>query len=112
MIKRFFFPPIFADDEEKTRAAGFINVIVLSNIPILILFIIARISTGAEFFGIANMILLAIIAILTIVWFLMKAGWVRLAGYLHVTTIWLASTMIALNGSGIRGTAFMSYFVV
>lgn len=111
-IAKFFKPPVFTDDEDKTRAAGFINVIVLSNIPILLLFILVRTGTGAELFGVANIILLTIITILTIVWFLMKSGRVRFAGYLHVTTIWLASTMIALNGSGIRGTAFTSYFVV
>jgi GAF domain-containing protein len=109
---RFFTAPTFPEDEEKTRSANFINVIVLSNIPILLLFIIVRISTGEEPLGIANIILTTIIIILLIVWFLMRLGRVRLAGYLHVTTIWLASTMIALNGSGIRGTAFTSYFVV
>jgi len=110
-IRKIFAPPIFEDDE-KTRSAYFINIIVLSNIPILLVFIIIRTNTGAEFFGIANIILSTIIAILIIVWSLMRQGQVRLAGYLHITTIWLASTMIALNGSGIRGTAFTSYFVV
>lgn len=110
---KFFAPPIFPEDEEKTRAAGFINVIVLSNIPILMLFIIVRTATGeGELFGPANIILTTIITILTIVWFLMRAGQVVLAGYVHVTTIWLASTMIALLGSGISGTTFTSYFVV
>ena len=111
-LRRFFSPPTFPGDDEKTRSAYFINIIVLSNIPILLLFIFIRTVTGAEPFGTANLILGAIITILTIVWFLMKYGRVRFAGYLHITTIWLASTMIALNGSGIRGTAFTSYFVV
>lgn len=111
-LRRFFSPPAFPGDDEKTRSAYFINIIVLSNIPILLLFIFIRTVTGAEPFGTANLILAAIITILTIVWFLMKNGRVRFAGYLHITTIWLASTMIALNGSGIRGTAFTSYFVV
>src|SRR6266498_2211161 len=111
-LQRFFTPPVFPEDEEKTRVARFINAIVLSNIPILVLFIIVRIATGAEPFGIDNIILMVIIIILAIVWFLMKAGQIRFAGYLHITTIWLASTMIALTGSGIRATAFTSYFVV
>jgi GAF domain-containing protein len=111
-LSKYFAAPVFADDEEKTRSAWYLNVIVLSNIPILLLFIIVRTSTGAEPFGIDNLILVAIIAILAVVWFLMRAGRVRLAAYLHVSTIWLASTMIALSGSGIRGTAFTSYFVV
>jgi GAF domain-containing protein len=112
MLKQIFIPPIFENNEEKTRRAAYINVIVLSNIPILLLFMIVRVSTGANPIGTENLILLAIVAALTIVWFLMKAGLVQTAGYLHITTIWLASTMIALNGSGIRGTVLMSYFVV
>ena len=111
-LSKFFAAPNFPDDEEKTRSAGYLNVIVLSNIPILILFIIVRIVTGAETFGIDNLILSAIITVLIVVWVLMKAGRVRLAAYLHISAIWLASTMIALSGSGIRGTAFTSYFVV
>lgn len=110
---RFLAPPVFTEDEEKTRSAGFINAIVLTNIPILVLFIIIRVATGSgELFGPANLILAAIIATLSIVWLLMRAGWVRLAGYLHVTTIWLASTMIALLSGGINSTTFTSYFVV
>jgi len=111
-LSKHFVAPVFADDDEKTRSASYLNVIVLSNIPILLLFIILRTLTGAESFGIDNLILAAIVAILTTAWFLMKSGRVRLAAYLHVATIWLASTMIALSGSGIRGTAFTSYFVV
>ena len=42
----------------------------------------------------------------------MQRGAVRLAGYLHISMIWVASTLLALNGSGVRGTGFISYFVV
>jgi len=111
-FSKYFAAPFFPNNEEKTRSARYLNVIVLSNIPILLLFIIIRTSTGAEPFGIDNLILAAIIIVLTIAWVLMKAGQVRLAAYMHISTIWLASTMIALSGSGIRGTAFTSYFVV
>ena len=111
-LSKHFTAPVFSDNEEKTRSAGYLNVIVLSNIPILLLFMIVRTATGAEPFGVDNLILAAIITILTTGWFLMKSGRVGLAAYLHVSTIWLASTMIALSGSGIRGTVFTSYFVV
>jgi GAF domain-containing protein len=111
-LSKLFAAPVFVDDDEKTRSAWYLNVIVLSNIPILLLFILVRTVTGAEPFGIDNLILAAIVAILTFVWFLMRSGRVRFAAYLHVSTIWSASTLIALSGSGIRGTAFTSYFVV
>ena len=112
-LRRFLAPPVFPEDEEKTRSASFINAIVLTNIPVLVLFIIIRVVTGqGELFGSANIILAGILAILSVVWFLMRAGWVKVAGYLHVTTIWLASTMIALMSGGINSTTFTSYFVV
>lgn len=112
-LRKFLAPPVFPDDEAKTRSASFINAIVLTNIPILVLFIIIRVVTGQdEVFSSANLILAGIIAILTVVWFLMRAGRVKIAGYLHVTTIWLASTMIAIMSGGINSTTFTSYFVV
>ena len=112
-LRTFFAPPIFTDNEEKTRIAGFINVLVLTNVPILLLFIIVRVVTGEDtLFESANLILAGIIAMLFCVWFLMRAGWVKVAGYLHVTTIWLASTIIALMSGGINSTTFSSYFVV
>ena len=112
-LRRFLAPPVFPEDEEKTRSAGFINAIVLTNIPLLVVFIIIRVVTGqSDLFGSANLILAGIIAMLSIVWLLMRAGWVKAAGYLHVTTIWLASTKIALMSGGINSTTFASYFVV
>ena len=113
ILRKTFAAPVFPEDDEKTRSASYINALVLSNIPILVLFIIIRTLTGSgELLGAANLILLAIVAILTIVWFLMRSGWVRLSAYLHVTTIWLATTLIALMGGGIGGSTFASYFVV
>ena len=109
---KYFRAPTFAEDEEKTRSASYLNVIVLSNIPILLIFMIVRTLAGAQPLGLDNLVLVSIILILVIAWFLMRAGRVRLAAYLHISTIWLASTMLALNGSGVRGTAFTSYFVV
>jgi len=110
-LRKFFAPPVF-EDEEKTRSAYYINAIVLINIPVLVLFYMARVAQGNSPFALANVILLGLIAVLTIVWILMKRGAVRLAGYLHISMIWVASTLLALNGSGVRGTGFISYFVV
>jgi len=111
-FQSFFSPPVFPNDEEKNRTAFFINVLVLTNVPVLILFIIVRSMSGSNLFGRENLILLSISIILTTEWFFMKAGRVKFAGYLHVVTIWIASTLIAFGSSGVRGTGFTSYFVV
>ena len=112
-MNSLFASPIFPGNQDKTRAAYYINVLVWSNIPILLLFAIVRTATGAEAFGAENIILYSIAIALAIVWALMKSGRVREAAYLHVTTIWVASSLLAFaSNSGVHGTAFASYFVV
>src|SRR5258707_1503191 len=110
-IRKFFAPPFF-EDEEKTRSAYYINAIVLINIPVLVLFFAARVAQGNLPFESANVTLLGLIVVLTVVWILAKRGAVRLGGYIHISMIWIASTLLALSGSGVRGTGFTSYFVV
>src|SRR5689334_7977148 len=95
-LSKYLAAPVFLQDEEKSRSAWYLNVIVLSNIPILLLFMIVRTATGAEPFGVDNLILASIVTILVMAWFLMRSARVRPAAYLHVSTICLASTLIAL----------------
>src|SRR5258706_16391090 len=110
-IRKFFAPPFF-EDEEKTRSAYYINAIVLINIPVLVLFFAARVAQGNLPLESANVTLLGLIVVLTVVWIVVKRGAVRLAGYIHISMIWIASTLLAVSGSGVRGTGFTSYFVV
>src|SRR5258706_324431 len=109
---RKFVAHLFFEDEEKTRSAYYINAIVLINIPVLVLFFAARVAQGNLPFESANVTLLGLIVVLTVVWILAKRGAVRLAGFIHISMIWIASTLLALSGSGVRGTGFTSYFVV
>ena len=110
-IRTLFAAPTF-EDEEKTRSAYYINAIVLISIPALILCFAARVAQGNRPFAAENLVLLSLTAILIFVWVLIKFGAIRTAGYIHISTIWVASTLIALSGSGVRGTGFTSYFVV
>jgi len=110
-LKNIITPPIF-EDEEKSRSAFYIHWIALTSIFTLVVFFFARIALGNPPFGFANIILLVLTGILILIWTLTKYGAVRLAGYIHISTIWVASTLLALNGSGVRGTGFTSYFVV
>lgn len=111
-IRKYLAPPVFPEDEDKTRSAFYINIIVLVSIGVLFLFFLARIAQGNSPFGLSSLILLGLIIGLIVVWVLMKNGAVRLAAAIHIGMIWTASTVLALNGSGVRGTGFTSYFVV
>ena len=111
-FQKIISPPVFPDDENKSKAAYYINIIVLSSIPALLVFLISRLFQGNALFESSNLVLLSLIVILSIVWALAHSGAVRFAGYIYIATIWIASTLLAWNGSGIRGTGFVSYFVV
>jgi GAF domain-containing protein len=110
-IRKLFTPPVF-DDDEKSRSAFYIHWVALISVFALFAFFLARIVLGNPPFGFSNIILLVLTGVITVVWVLTRAGAVRLAGYIHIGTIWAASTLLALTGSGVRGTGFTSYFVV
>jgi len=111
-VAAYFRPPVFTEDAGKSRSARFINAIVLTNVPVLLVFLAVRVAAGTGLFSTPNLILVALILTLSVVWALVKVGRVRLAGYLHVGMIWLATTVLALSGNGVRGSGFIGYFVV
>lgn len=111
-LRKILSAPVFPGDDQKTRSAQYINVIVLASLPALLAFLAFRMSQGNALFESSNLVLLGLIVILSIVEILVQVGAVRLAGYVYILTIWAASTLLALNGSGVRGSGFVSYFVV
>lgn len=111
-IRSFLAPPIFPEDEYKTRSAYHINIIVLFSSLLLFGLFVARVTLGVSPLDPSSITLLVVIVVLIIVWATMRSGAVQLAGYINIGVIWLASTFLALDGSGIRGTGFVSYFVI
>lgn len=112
-IAKFLAPPVFVDDEDKTRTAYHINMIVLFSTPLLFGLFVARVRWGGvSLLDPSSITLLAVILALLVVWVIMRTGAVQLAGYINIGVIWFASTFLAFDGSGIRGTGFVSYFVI
>ncbi len=106
-LLKFFSPPVFPDDEEKTRSAYYLNAIVLSFAAIVTLFLIYAYLTaylgGNQIFAVkAYSIIEGIIGIWIVVFFLEKNGRVETASYLYIFTIWAASTLLAINGNGVK----------
>jgi putative methionine-R-sulfoxide reductase with GAF domain len=111
MLNKFFSPPVFLEDDEKTRSAYYLNVIILSNIPIILLFIIIRTIAGNPLFGVENLIVMTTIPVLFAAWFLSKRGLIKLAANTYVAIFWIVSTLYGLSTAGMRGSTFASYFV-
>lgn len=111
-LQAFFAPPVFPNDERKTRSAYYINIVAVASVPILFVLFVIRLGLGVRITEPSSLIILGIILIQVIAWLIMRSGAVQLAGYLVVSLIWIASTSLAFTGSGIHGTGFVSYFVV
>ena len=109
---KFFSAPVFGEDENKTRLAYYISVVVPASILTLLVVTLTRIRRGEDLFDPSILILLGISGILLIAWVVVKLGSVQLAGYITIGSLCLASSYIALSLNGLRGVGFVSYFVV
>ncbi|MDQ2693190.1 MAG: hypothetical protein M3Y68_14220, partial [Chloroflexota bacterium] len=112
-IRDFMTPPVFMEDDHKTQLAFYISFIIKASVPALLIFVLVRMWQGIALIDISNIIIVGIAVILLAIWTAVKtAGAVQRSGTLIITMLWIAYTFLALSGSGIRGTGFVSYFVV
>lgn len=112
-LRQVFAPPIFPDDENKTRSAYYINAVSLfSSLAVFILFLSRVIILKISPIDLSNLILLGMIGVLGVAWFVMRSGAVQIAGHMTIAMIWIGSTLLAFTGSGLRGSGFVSYFVI
>ena len=110
--RRFFSPPVFPGDENLTRLAYYISIIVPSAIVTLILLMVTRIRRGAGLLDLSVLMLAVVIGILLVAWAVLKSGAVKRAGYMTIGALSLASAYLALSANGLRGAGFASFFVV
>lgn len=110
-FRRFFAPPVFEGDEDKTRSAAFLTIVAWSTIISIMLMLLVRIairlilqpstqSATTDPILLAGMIAMAPVLILT------YRGYVRAAGVLTVATLWAGLCAVAWMADGIRDAAF------
>lgn len=116
MLKRmteFFAPPVFPEDEDRTRKAKYANVIALTLIVIVLGYESGtraiRAHSGVNFW---DLILITVGTILLTGWILLKRGHLRFASILLVVVIWVASNGIAMTGPGIRDSSYIANFSI
>ncbi len=98
-IRQFFTTPVFAD-EEKTRIAALLNIIVLTVLVLSIFSMGYYILSGDPEASVIllSVIGLALVQLITMV--LLRAGYVTTATWLFIITFWMAATFWAANGGG------------
>ncbi len=112
-IQRFLAAPVFADDEEKTRAAALLNPLVLSVFGVVLLSALATIFVFAEKLG-SGIAVGVIFLILLAAKVSMQRGRVRLAVILFLIGLWTPSNAVfVLSGQrSMIGAANVSMVVI
>jgi signal transduction histidine kinase len=110
-IRRWFSPPIFESNEEKTRVAALLNTIIFMFIASAILYgvfsPIERSAIPLRIMIIAPFILIMVSLKQAVNW-----GFTHWAGTIIVCALWLLLTTSMVFGSTSNNPAFMGYTVV
>ena len=116
MLKRMtkiFAPPVFPGDEDKTRKARYVNAIALTLIVIVLGYEIGvRAIRGYTRQNIADLILIILAIIILVGWLLLKRGYLRFSSILIVVLIWIVSNGLAVTGSGVRDSSYITNFSI
>ncbi len=110
-IRRWIAPPAFEGDEDKTRAAALLNIILWITIAATLLYnVFAPIDPSREPLRLA----IAVPFILMLLAFkqLVNQGYVRTIGTLIVFALWLLVTIAMILNPKENNPAFMAYVVV
>jgi GAF domain-containing protein len=116
MLKRMtkvFAPPVFPEDEEKTRKARYANAIALTLIVIALGYEIGvRAIRGYTGQDISDFILIIFVIIILAGWILLKRGYLQFTSILLVVLIWVVSNGITVFGSGVRDSSYVTNFSI
>ena len=106
-------PPVFPEDEDKTRKAMYANAIAIAFLIAVILFeTYVRISEN--YTGLTNVdwTLVSLAVLLSTGLVLLRRGQVRLVSILLVVLIWLASNSLAATGYGVKDASYLTNFAI
>jgi signal transduction histidine kinase len=108
-LQIFFAPPVFPEDEERTRQAAVLNTLLISTLAFLILdVLIATPFIFAEkFFNTLSALLL--LAVLGLCFWLMRAGRIKLASVIFVSTVWAVLTFYMFFSNGLQSIMAVFY---
>jgi PAS domain S-box-containing protein len=110
-FRRFFYPPIF-EDEEKTRVARFLNNFSWVAISVIVVLILSRIFDWTDESIIPVIILFAVIILLLVMQEIVRRGNVRGATIFLVISLWILMTILAWSADGLHDLSLIAYLVV
>ena len=111
-LYRFFVPPVFPEDEDKTRSAAILNVIGWSTIVIVLTILILRLIQGQDINQVeVNFALITVSVAIVLMILLTHRGFVRAASVLLVSAVWIGLGFLTWAADGIRDVSFLGYVI-
>jgi signal transduction histidine kinase len=107
-LRSWLAPPVFPDDEEKTRIARLLNIILITVMTLVMMFSVPAFLMTPEIGRILIELSLAIWSILMLM--LLRRGHVYLAGFLLSFTLWAVVSYGTYEAGGFRGSTMSAYF--
>ena len=112
-VGTFFKPPLFPDDEDKTRKARYANAIAIVFCAVIILYQTGiRLFLHYSAFSVVDSILFGIAISCATGLVLLRKGFVRFTSILLFTSTSIASNTIAASGYGIKDASFIINFAI
>lgn len=112
-IWNYFTPPVFSEDDDKTRRAKYAHAITLAFLGAVAAFeIFVRISEGYTGLSIMDLIMVGLAILLLAGLALLKRGYVRIISFLLVGFVWIASNSIAAAGFGVKDASYITNFAI
>ena len=111
-LQNIFSPPVFPEDDDKTRKAKYAHVMTLVLLGIAVTFEVSvRISMASSLTSFEVILIgFAIICITGLV--LLRRGYVQLTSYLLIALIWITSNGFAATGYGARDASYIINFAI
>jgi GAF domain-containing protein len=111
-FRKFFSSPVFPEDEDKTRSAAILNIIGWSTMFIVLAILVIRVIQGRDIHLVeVNFVLTLVLIAIALMLFLSRQGYIKTAGLLLVTTIWMGLSYLTWIADGIRDVAFFGYSI-
>src|SRR5687767_7327850 len=112
-VRRIFSPPVFPEDEDKTRKAKYANAILIAFLGIAIVYeTIYRAAIRYTDVALLDLIAIGLAAICIVGLAFLRRGYVQLTSILLVVLVWLASNGIAATGYGARDSSYIINFAI
>ncbi len=107
-LRKKLAPPVFPDNEEKTRVARLLNIILIFVMSLVMLFSVPAWFSTPHIGRIAIELFLALLAVFMIM--MLHRGYVYRVGFILSFTLWAAVTYGTYEAGGFAGSIMSAYF--